>query len=250
MKFHLICGVLDGSSFLQWVIAMSLRMRFRGVSLGLFAGDLSNLSREVEIVSSWGCEILHYDVMDGVFVPQLTGGAGFLKMPVNAMFRDVHLMVQRPASQVGAFVGAGADAITVHVESDGCIEAIQAIRAASAAVGREVLVGVSLMPGTPLDAARVALEMRPDVVLVLAVDPRSNAPADVAAGCARLVQIRHSFPGAVMAFDGGVTIQNMPQIAAVGADVVVSGSAILRAENPEHSFQSMRAMLAAMKTQT
>lgn len=230
---------------MQWVIGMRLRERFCGVSLGVFAGELWNLLHTVETARSWGCELLHYDVMDGVFVPQLTGGAGFLKMPGQAMFRDVHLMVQRPATQVAAFVAAGADAITVHVESEGCIEAIGAIRAASVAAGREVLVGISLMPGTPVKAARAALDMGPDIFLVLAVDPRSSAPADVDAGCARLVQIRQSLPRAIMAFDGGVTIKTMPQIVAAGADVVVSGSAILRAADPRQSFQSMRDMLGA-----
>lgn len=220
---------------------MTLRERYAGVSLGIFAGDLCNLAQEAEAARRWGCDILHYDVMDGVFVPQFTGGPGFLKMPGNLMFRDVHLMVQRPADHVAAFVAAGADAITVHVESEGCVEAIKAIRAA--ATQRDVLVGVSLMPGTPLDAARAAFEMTPDAVLVLAVDPRISAPADVAKGCARMGEVRKLLPGAIMAFDGGVTLDTLPQIAAAGADVVVSGSAIMRAADPHRSFLTLRDLM-------
>ncbi len=216
---------------------MSLRERFSGVSLGIFAGDLCNLAQEAETAQSWGCGILHYDVMDGVFVPQLTGGAGFLKAHGTAMVRDVHLMVQRPVDHVAAFVAAGADAITVHVESDDCVAAMAAIRAA--AKHREVLVGVSLMPGTSLEAAHAAFAAKPDLVLVLAVDPRLSAPADVAQGVARLADVRKLLPDAIMAFDGGVTLNSVPQIAAAGADVVVSGSAILRAPDPRQSFLTM-----------
>jgi ribulose-phosphate 3-epimerase len=220
---------------------MSLRERYAGVSLGIFAGDPCNLAQEAEAARHWGCDILHYDVMDGVFVPQFTGGPGFLKMPGNAMFRDVHLMVQRPADHVAAFVAAGADAITIHVESEGCVEAISAIRAAGTL--RDVLVGVSLMPGTPLDVANAAFEMVPDLVLVLAVDPRSSAPADVAQGCARMAEIRKLLPDAIMAFDGGVTLDSLPQVVAAGAKVVVSGSAIMRAADPRQTFLTMRDLM-------
>jgi ribulose-phosphate 3-epimerase len=220
---------------------MSLRERYAGVSLGIFAGDLCNLAQEAEAARHWGCDILHYDVMDGAFVPQFTGGPGFLKMPGNAMFRDVHLMVQRPADHVATFVAAGADAITVHVESEGCVEAIKAIRAA--ATQRDVLVGVSLMPGTPLDAALAAFDTAPDMVLVLAVDPRSSAPADVARGCARVGEVRKLLPNAIMAFDGGVTLNTLPQIVAAGAEVVVSGSAIMRATDPRQTFLTMRDLM-------
>lgn len=222
---------------------MSLRERFAGVSLGIFAGDLSRLAEEAKAAESWGCELLHYDVMDGVFVPQMVGGPGFLKMPGVTMLRDVHLMVQRPAALVEAFVAAGADAITVHVESEGCLEAIDRVRSVAAAHARDVLVGVAMMPGTSLEEARPALDARPDLVLVLAVDPRQSEPADVARGCARLCEIRAILPDAILAFDGGVTLETMPQIAGARPDVVVSGSAIMRAADPARSFSTMRGLM-------
>ncbi|MGB3177317.1 MAG: ribulose-phosphate 3-epimerase [Albidovulum sp.] len=227
---------------------MSLRARYSGVSLGIFAGDLCNLRNEARVAGTWGCDLLHFDVMDGVFVPQMTGGPGLLKIQDATMFKDVHLMVQRPARLIDAFVAAGADAITVHVESEGCLEAMSAIRASSEKHGREVLTGVSLMPGTTLDAARAGLDAGPDVVLVLAVDPRGSDPADVPAACARLAELRKVQPEAIMAFDGGVTLDTLPQIVAAGADVVVSGSAIMRAPDPKHSFEAMRAMMRAGQT--
>lgn len=226
---------------------MPLKDLCKGISLGLFAGDLGNLRAQARLAREWGCRIAHFDVMDGVFVPQLTGGAGFVEAAGSDLLRDVHLMIQRPALHAADYVAAGADMITVHVESENCIDAVHRIREAALAAAREVLVGVSLFPGTPLSATAEAFASAPDYVLVLALDPREQVGADIAAGCTRVAQVREILPSVVIGFDGGVTEASLTQVVNAGVDVVVSGSAILRAPDPSAAFVKMSRMLQTQR---
>ncbi len=218
-----------------------LRARARGVSLGLYAADLGNLRAAAELAVGWGCTILHYDVMDGVFVPGMTAGPGLVAATDIGLLRDVHLMVQNPADHVGSYVSAGADMITVHAESNGAGDAIKAIRKAADAADRPVLAGLALMPGTSLDSVSGLLDMDPDMILVLSLDPRDKAPPDIATACARVAALRARLgPQApLLAFDGGVTLDSIAEIAACAPDMIVSGSAVLGAPDPKTAFEIM-----------
>jgi len=218
-----------------------LKSRSHGVSLGLFAGDPGNLRAVAREAATWGCDILHFDVMDGVFVPQMTGGAAFVAALDAGGLRDVHLMIENPALHVAAYVSAGADIITVHAEAQGAANAISVIRETANNQGRAVMVGLALMPGTPLEAAKDLLEMKPDLILVLALDPRRGTPPDIIAATNRLVALRSRYgdAGPVLAFDGGVTLKTIGEIAACKPDMIVSGSAVLKAENPKTAFDAM-----------
>ena len=220
----------------------SLKERCRGISLGIFAGDPGNLRGDAEAAASWGCDILHFDVMDGVFVPQISGGPGFVKALTGNMIRDVHLMVQRPADHVAGFVAAGSDIVTVQAESEAPAEAIRRIREAAKAADRPVLAGLCLLPDTPLDEAGDLLAMQPDLVLVAALDPRGKQPADIGRACGRVAELRRHFgpDGPLIQFDGGVTAGTIGEIAGAGPDLVVSGSAVLRAGDPAAAFRGMK----------
>ncbi len=218
---------------------MGLSERCRGISLGLYAGDLGRLQDEAAEAKGWGCEILHFDVMDGVFVPQFTAGPGFLKGLGGEMVLDAHLMVQRPADHVAGFVAAGADIIAIHAESETPKAAIDAIRNAADEHGREVIAGVSLMPGTSLSDIGALFDMKPELVLVLALDPRNGGGVDIAQACARVAQIRDRLPDARVAFDGGVTLDTIDEIMSAAPDIVVSGSAVMRAGDRKAAFQAM-----------
>lgn len=211
-----------------------LKSRAKGISLGLFAADLGNLRSAAQNVADWGCNILHFDIMDGVFVPQMIGGPGFVAAMDVGMLRDVHLMVQNPVEHVGSYIKAGADMITVHAESDGAAEALKTIQASE----RPVLAGLALMPGTTLDDAAPLLALNPDMILVLSLDPRGTPP-DLTAACARLKELRQLAPDAVLAFDGGVTKDSIDEIAACAPDMVVSGSAVLGAKKPKRAYTAM-----------
>lgn len=221
----------------------NLKQRARGISLGLYATDLGNLSAAAQKARDWGCGIAHFDEMDGNFVPAMIGGPGFVKASGQGLLRDVHLMIARPSSQVAGYVKAGADMITVHAEAPDASEAIAGIRSAARQAGRPVLAGLGLMPGTDPDDIGDLLALEPDLILVLALDPRDGSPADIPAACARLAGLRHRTAATrpVLAFDGGVTLASIREIAACAPDLIVSGSAVLKADNPEAVFADMQA---------
>ncbi len=221
----------------------NLKSRAKGISLGLFAADLGNLRRAAQNVAEWDCDILHFDIMDGVFVPQMIGGPGFVAAMDLGLLRDVHLMVQDPAAHVESYIKAGADMITVHAESDNAAEAIKIIQASE----RPVMAGLALMPGTSLEDAAPLLALNPDMILVLSLDPRGT-PADIPAACARLTELRKIAPDAMLAFDGGVTLDSIAEIAACAPDMVVSGSAVLGAKKPKRAFAAMVKALETANT--
>lgn len=220
-----------------------LKSRAKGISLGMFAADLGNLRRAAQNVAEWGCKTLHFDVMDGVFVPQMVGGPGFVAAMDVGMLRDVHLMVQNPADHVESYLKAGADMITVHAESDGAAEAIEAIKAATGTV----LAGLALMPGTTLEDAAPLLALNPDMILVLSLDPRGTPP-DITAACLRLTELRKLAPDAVLAFDGGVNKETIEEIATCTPDMVVSGSAVLGAKKPKRAYTALVKALETTNT--
>jgi len=219
----------------------ALRDRCRGISAGVFAADAGHLRDAAQDIASWGGAMLHFDVMDGTFVPAITGGPGFVKALDVGLVRDVHLMVEAPRRHVNAFADAGADIITIHAEADDAAGALDAVCAASARLGRPILAGLGLMPGTGLDGAEALLAHDPDLILFLAVDPRTRSGADIAGACAKVAALR-ARAGArrpILTFDGGVSGATIEEVARGRPDVVVSGSAIFGAAAPRDAFKHM-----------
>lgn len=219
----------------------SLRERARGISAGLFAAPLGELAEAERDMAGWGAGIVHFDVMDGVFVPQITAGPGFVKALDTGMLRDVHLMVADPAAQVDAFAEAGADIVTIHAEAPTARAALDAVRAASDRLGRPILAGLAVMPGTPLDSLAPFFDPMPDLILVLALDPRDSAPADLVRAGERLAALEKWVAPhrPLLAIDGGVTLDTIADAAAPGPDMIVSGSAIFRAADPAAAFATL-----------
>ncbi len=217
----------------------ALKSRCRGVSLGIMAADQGHLRLAARQTAAWGCKILHFDVMDGVFVPAMTAGPANVKVLNNGQLRDVHLMIDAPLTQVASYVAAGADMITVHAEASNAGAAITAIRDAADKADRPVLAGLALMPGTSLEQVPDLLALSPDMILILSLDPRTKNPPDIKFACARVAELRQIAPDAVLAFDGGVTLETLPEIAAANPDMIVSGSAVFGAKNPQSAFEAM-----------
>ncbi len=224
-----------------------LKQRCSGISAGIFAAPLGALGSAVSDLADWGGKIVHFDVMDGVFVPQMTAGADFVAALDTGLVRDVHLMVEDPASKVAAFARAGADIITVHAEAESAPQALAAIRAESQRLDRPILAGLAIMPGTPSEAIVPLLTPAPDLILVLALDPRDGNPADLVTATARLEALRQITASAhpVMAIDGGITEHTIAAAAAGAPDIIVSGSAIFRAPDPKAAFQRLAAAACA-----
>ncbi|MFD2175263.1 orotidine 5'-phosphate decarboxylase / HUMPS family protein [Rhodobacter lacus] len=226
-------------------VTRALRARARGIGVGVFAAPAAAMGAALDALD--GLEVVHFDIMDGVFVPQLTGGAAFVAALGTDVLRDVHLMVANPSAQVAGFAAAGADIITVHAEAPDAAEALASVRVEAERLGRPILAGLGVMPGTEIADLDALLALEPDLVLVLALDPRDGAAPNVPEAAARLAALRvRCAPFApVLAIDGGITDKSIEAACASGADLVVSGSAIFKAANPAEMLARLSAVRAA-----
>jgi len=209
------------------------------LSPSILSADFGRLAEEIRAVESVAAYI-HFDVMDGHFVPNLTFGPPV----VNALRRhtsipfDIHLMIERPALYAPRFRVGPDDVITFHVEADDPPEeAIRAVR------GLGCRVGISLRPGTPLEAIVPYLD-RVDWVLVMSVEPGFGGQKFMPEALARIRKLRELIAGrrATIAVDGGIKPANVRAVVEAGADVIVAGSAIFGTGDPA---AAARALIAA-----
>jgi ribulose-phosphate 3-epimerase len=202
------------------------------VSVGLLTADLLSLGSELSVLERAGVGVAHVDVMDGVFTPLMTVGPPFVKALRTPLLKDVHLMIRDPLATLADYVAAGADLITVHQESCTHIHRVlQALGTMTHAVdpARGIVRGVALNPGTPLEVIEPLLpEM--DLLLLLAVNPGWGGQTFVPATFDRMARAKTMIAAAgrpvVLGVDGGVTRQNIAAIAAAGAELIVTGSAV------------------------
>ena len=201
------------------------------ISPSILSADFVNLERDMKLLKETGAPWAHVDVMDGIFVPNITIG-----IPVVAALRkcsdlvlDVHLMIDRPVRYVEDFVKAGADYVTVHVEADqpqNTLEALDRIHALGAKAG------IVLKPRTPVEAAIPYLE-KCDMVLVMTVEPGFGGQSFMADQMPKVAQLREWLndvnPECLVEVDGGVDLKTAPVCKEAGAQVLVSGSAYFKA---------------------
>ena len=200
------------------------------LSAGVLTADLTRLGAELAVLpgrARWA----HVDVMDGTFCPQLTVGTPVIRAAAATGMRvDAHLLVTEPARLLPEVVGAGADLVTVHVESTRHPHrALTELTQLSSDRQDPVLRGIAINPGTPVQAVEPLLELV-DLVLVLAVDPGWPGQPPAANTRRRIAAVRALIADAgadvMVGVDGGVSLANAAEVAGWGPDVVVSGSAI------------------------
>lgn len=220
------------------------------LSVSILTADFARLGEQVHEALAAGVDWLHVDVMDGRFVPNITIGPLVVEglLPVVRGFDDalvdVHLMIEEPERHVAAFVQAGANIVTVHVEACRHLHrTVQMIREMGARAG------VALNPATPLSALE---EILPDVdlVLVMSVNPGFGGQQYIEASTGKVARLREMMRAAGVApwisVDGGVKAHNAAPIVAAGADVLVSGSGIFNArQSPAEAVEAFRAALRA-----
>jgi ribulose-phosphate 3-epimerase len=200
------------------------------ISCGIISADLLNLGSQISILEKAGIRMLHIDVMDGCFVPQMTVGPPFIKALKTSLLKDAHLMIQDPLNKVNDYVAAGADLITVHLESDVHIHrALQQIKLSAKTAGRDVLSGIALNPGTPVEALQPLLD-EVDLVLILAINPGWGGQKFIPFSKKRFERLQEMIAVSgrtiLTAIDGGITRENIEEVGKMGADLVISGSAI------------------------
>jgi len=222
------------------------------VSVGVITADLMNLQRELSVIESEGVKLLHIDVMDGCFCPMLTVGPPFIKGIKTPLLKDVHLMIDEPVSKIPDYVAAGADMITIHVESTRHVHrAVQQLAGVKNVndASRGIIRGVALNPGTPLEALEPLLS-EIDMVVLLAVNPGWSGQKLTPPFCNRILKVKRMLHEAerrevLVSVDGGVTRENVAMIAGLGADIVVTGSAVF---DGKAVAENARFMLQAVKT--
>lgn len=210
------------------------------LSVGMLTADLLRLGDELTALDEAGVNAVHVDVMDGVFCPQATFGPPLVSAPPDRFIKDVHLMVDEPLEKVRAYIDAGADILTFHVESTRHPHRVlQSLR------GTGVVRGVALNPGTPVTAVQPLLDEL-EFILVLSVNPGWGGQSFMPSSEARIAEVRALVERRtiVIAVDGGVTKANVQHVASLGVDVIVAGSAVYDGEAPA---QNARAMLESIR---
>lgn len=221
------------------------------VSVGTLTADLMHLGDELELLERAGIGIVHVDVMDGCFCPQMTVGPPYVRGLRTPLLKDVHLMVREPLEKLGDYVAAGADIVTVHVESAVHIHRVlQRLGTLEHSAGKQggVVRGLAFNPGTPLEWMEPLLE-EIDMVVILGVDPGWSGQRLASNTFSRIARakeiVARSGKEILVCADGGITKENIGDIAAAGADLVVTGSAVFDGKAADANARFMLEMVRA-----
>jgi len=220
------------------------------IAPSILSADFSRLGEQVREAEAAGADWIHVDVMDGHFVPNLTIGPPVVRAlrAVTALPLDVHLMIEQPERLIPDFARAGADCLTVHVETCPHLHrTVQQIKDLG------IRAGVTLNPATPLGALE---EILPDVdlVLVMSVNPGFGGQSYIPGSTARIARLRQMLDGRGLAqveleVDGGIKAHNAAEVAAAGASVLVVGSAVFnRQASVAENMALLRAQLGGVES--
>ena len=204
------------------------------IAPSILSADFVNLERDIRALGPAGADYVHVDVMDGLFVPNISIGLPVVKAiaRISPLPLDVHLMIDRPLRYVERFCEAGADLVTIHVEADTAEHTRQALETIRAC-GRKA--GLSVKPGTPAEAVLPYLELC-DLILVMTVEPGFGGQKFMADMMPKLRTIRgwvdERRPGCELEVDGGVNTETAMVCRENGANVLVAGSAWFKAPDP------------------
>lgn len=210
------------------------------ISASVLNSNLAELGKEAAKISENGVEYVHYDVMDGEFVENITYGSSIQKslLPYTSAKMDTHLMVMHPGRQIKLFADAGSDIITFHVESDcepsSLIDEIHALG---------VKAGVAVKPGTPAEAVFPYIE-KADMILVMTVEPGYGGQGFIHAMTDKIRLIRAEADrlgkDIDIQVDGGINTETAKLVKEAGANVLVAGTFLFKAENMKTAADSMR----------
>lgn len=210
------------------------------ISPSLLSADFGNLQRDIEMLNQSECDWLHVDVMDGIFVPNISFGQPIVKHIKKHAQKplDVHLMIMDPGRYVQDFRDSGADILTIHYEAchhhDRVLHAIH---------DTGMKAGVALNPSSPVSLLEDIIQ-ESDLVLLMSVNPGFGGQKFIENTYNKVRQLRElcnrKNPQCLIEIDGGVNLQNAPLLFEVGADVLVAGNAVFKSDNPIETIRLMK----------
>jgi ribulose-phosphate 3-epimerase len=210
------------------------------IAPSILSANFGQLSRDIEMINESEADWFHVDVMDGVFVPNISFGFPVMKILKQQAKKplDVHLMIVQPERYVDAFAEAGADVLTVHYEASTHLHrTLDAIRKAG------MKAGVALNPHTPVHLLKDILYMT-DLVLVMSVNPGFGGQKFINQTYSKLEELKQMAeeirPDLLIEVDGGVNVANAHSLVEAGANVLVAGNAVFASEQPSQTISELR----------
>ena len=230
-----------------------LRRESPQITVGVLTAELMCLGDQLKLIEDAGVKMLHFDVMDGCFCPMMTVGPPFIKAVKTRLLKDVHLMIEDPLAKLGDYIAAGADLLTINIES--CRHLHRALQIIAEAQNvndpkRGILRGVSLNPATPIEAMRPILD-EIELVLLLAVNPGWSGQKFIGHVQQKLEAVqeilREANKEVLVCIDGGVKKTNIGDIAEMGADIIVTGGAVFDGKAPAENARFMLEAISKAK---
>lgn len=223
------------------------------LSIGILTADLLNLGSELRLLEEAGARLVHVDVMDGVYCPWMTAGPPLIKAIKTSLLKDVHLMIQEPLGKVREYVEAGADIVTIHPDASAhphrVLQELGGMENANDP-GRGIIRGAALNPGMPLETLDPLLDVL-EMVLLLGVNPGWSGQKFAKSTLGRIEQVKRMIEESgreiLICVDGGITKDNISDIARTGVDLVVAGSAIFDGKAARENARVMLQAVASAK---
>ena len=216
------------------------------IAPSILSADFGRLKEEIQAAQEAGADWIHVDVMDGIFVPNITIGQEVVKSirRYTSLPFDVHLMIDRPERYIDDFAGAGADIITVHYEAT-----VHLHRTVQAIKERGKKAGVSINPATPVSVLEDILS-EVDLVLIMSVNPGFGGQRFIPFCLDKISRLRTMLKdralNCLIEVDGGIKLENAREVAEAGADVLVMGSGFYGAEDYKELLQKLRQALRGL----
>lgn len=205
----------------------------------MLSADFKELGKEIQTIEENGAKYLHFDVMDGIFVPSISFGMPVLKSirPGTNLVCDVHLMITEPIRYVEDFAKAGADLITIHLEACEDVDAtISKIKACGCKVG------ISIKPNTPVSALQPYLDMV-DMILIMSVEPGFGGQKFIPSSLEKISETKAMIDAKGLSIDiqvdGGIYTHNVEAVLKAGANIIVAGSAVFNGDTKQNTIDMM-----------